>query len=712
MTAAFVRLDGADCSLLLDCRGPGIPLCLHWGAALAPDVDPEALAKATASRLRQNAVLDRPPPLSLMPEAGLGFFGAPGLEGHRNQCDWATAFELQGVEEGDHHLLVKLADPQAGLSLDLEIDLHRHSGVISRRTLLTNRGSGPYALTWLAAAAFALPEEADEALLLHGAWSAEFGTRRVALGAGQIARENRRGRTSHASFPGCIVGRQGFDDLQGEVYGFHLGWGGNHRLLFDHQPDAGRQVQLGELLVPGEIVLQQGESYRSPWVHAAWSPAGLNDLSQRFHAFLREEILPQGVAGRPRPVHYNTWEAIYFDHDEAKLLALAEQAAALGVERFVLDDGWFPGRSNAEAGLGDWRVDPAKYPQGLGPLIAKVRDLGMDFGLWVEPEMVNPDSDLYRQHPDWVLQLPGRERPTGRHQLVLDLTRPEVADHLFQWLDRLLADHAIAYLKWDHNRDLAPAGDAAGRPAARRQTLALYALLDRLRAAHPEVEIESCASGGGRADYEVLRRTERIWTSDNNDALARQTIQRGASLFFPLEVMGAHVGPAVSHTAGRRFSLDFRAGTALFGHFGLEFDLAELSAAEQESLKHWIALYKRFRPLLHFGRLFRLPFMGAQGQAWLSVAEDRSVGLAGLVCLDPPAMPRATPLRLPGLDPAADHRITLLPPVAEGLAERLSEIDTWLGGEIVLSGRLLAGRGIAFGLLRPHTLALLHIEKV
>ena len=336
----------------------------------------------------------------------------------------------------------------------------------------------------------------------------------------------------------------------------------------------------------------------------------------------------------------------------------------------------------------------------------------MEFGLWVEPEMVNPDSDLYREHPDWVLQLPGRERPTGRHQLVLDLTRPEVAEHVFAWLDGLLSDHAIAYLKWDHNRDLAPAGDGEGRPAARRQTLALYALLDRLRAAHPKVEIESCASGGGRADYEVLRRSDRLWTSDNNDALARQSIQRGASLFFPPEILGSHVGPADCHITGRHFSLDFRAGTALFGHFGLEFDLAELDEGDRARLKDWIAVYKRFRPLLHGGTLYRLPFLDGLGQAWLTVAQDRSAALASLVCHEQALPLRSGPVALPGLEPESDYRVTLLPPLPAGLEERLAELDAWLGGKIVLSGRLLAAGNLTFGLARPQSIALLHLEKV
>ena len=298
MPQAFVRLDGADCSLVLDCRGPGIPRCLHWGARLAPDLDPQSLDGARA-RLRQNAVLDHPPPVSLLPEAGLGFFGVPGLEGHRGPRDWATAFELRHVDEGPQRLSLALADPTAGLALELEITLHPDSGVISRRSSLRNEGAAaPYCLNWLAAAAFALPEDAEEAMLLHGAWSTEFSTRRVGLEAGQVVQENRRGRTSHHHFPGCFVGQHGFDDLRGTVFGFHLAWSGNHRLLIDRQAESGRQLQLGELLLPGEIILEPGENYRSPWVHAAWSPEG---AERSFAALSRLPARRDPAPGRGRP---------------------------------------------------------------------------------------------------------------------------------------------------------------------------------------------------------------------------------------------------------------------------------------------------------------------------------------------------------------------------------------------------------------------------
>ncbi|HQN52708.1 MAG TPA: alpha-galactosidase, partial [Phenylobacterium sp.] len=351
--------------------------------------------------------------------------------------------------------------------------------------------------------------------------------------------------------PYMLVGEAGFSQATGEVTGAHLAWSGDARMLAERLRDGRIQLQGGELFLPGEVSLAPGETYDTPILYAARSGAGLNGLSDRFHPFVREVILGGRLKAKPRPVHFNTWEAVYFRHDLTELKALADLAAEVGAERFILDDGWFKGRNDDTTSLGDWIPDAAKYPNGLTPLIDRVRGLGLEFGLWVEPEMANLDSDLVRAHPDWLLHVDDRAQPVGRGQYVLDLTRPEVADHLFARLDALLAQHEIGYLKWDMNRDLTHAA-SRGRPASRRQTLAVYALIDRLRAAHPDVEIESCASGGGRADFEILKRTDRIWTSDCNDPVERQTIQQGFSIFFPPEVMGAHVGPAASHTTARR----------------------------------------------------------------------------------------------------------------------------------------------------------------
>ena len=317
------------------------------------------------------------------------------------------------------------------------------------------------------------------------------------------------------------------------------------------------------------------------------------------------------ASGKPRPVVLNTWEAVYFDHNLGTLIELADSAAELGVERFVLDDGWFRGRRDDHAGLGDWYVDEALWPDGLTPLIEAVTSRGMEFGLWVEPEMVNLDSDVVRAHPEWIVGPSAQSYKDGgrlplewRNQHILDLVNPDAWQYIYDRVDALLRENNISYLKWDQNRDLLEHGHA-GRASVHEQTLAAYRLFDELRTAHPGVEIESCSSGGARVDLGILERTDRIWGSDCNDALERQTIQRWTGLVVPPELVGGHIGPTTSHTTARTHDLSFRAITALFGHFGMEWDVRQVQGAEREELKRFIALYKEHRGLIHSGRMVR-----------------------------------------------------------------------------------------------------------
>nr|WP_326584584.1 alpha-galactosidase [Streptomyces sp. NBC_00481] len=297
------------------------------------------------------------------------------------------------------------------------------------------------------------------------------------------------------------------------------------------------------------VATSAGTATTGPWLYASHSDQGLDGLSARFHDHLRAR---PGHPHRSRPVVLNTWEAVYFDHDLDRLTHLADLGAEVGVERFVLDDGWFRHRRDDRSGLGDWYVDETVWPSGLRPLIDHVRAPGMEFGLWVEPEMVNPDSDLARAHPEWILATGGRTPADRRSQQVLDLTHPEAYAYILERLDDLLTEYDIAYLKWDHNRELVDAGHSpSGEPAVHRQTLAVYALLDELRARHPGLEIESCSSGGGRVDLAILERTDRVWASDCNDALERQSINRWTGLLLPPELVGSHIGAARSHTTGR-----------------------------------------------------------------------------------------------------------------------------------------------------------------
>jgi len=713
MTDRLIRLDGGATTLLVDARGAGMPRVVHWGARLPDGVDAAALADADV-RPMPNAVLDEDVPPALLPEPGFGWFGRPGLAGARDRRDGATAFALEAVEPAPDGAVFRLADPGAGLALALTVALDPETGVLSAASRLTNTGAAPYDLHALAAAVWPVPFDADEALALDGQWNGEFAERRVSLGLGTHLRDNRRGRTAHDRFPGLVLGRPGFGARGAPVRGVHLAWSGNHALAVERSVDGTALVHLAPLLEPGEIVLGPGESYETPRAYGVFAPDGLDDMAQRFHAFVRRRVIawPGGVA-TPRPVHLNTWEAVYFDHDLDALTDLAETGAALGVERFVLDDGWFRGRDDDTRALGDWTPDPRKWPEGLGPLAERVAALGMQFGLWVEPEMVSPDSDLMRARPDWAQALPGRPQPTGRHQLVLDLSRQDVRDHLFAVLDALLGACPIAYLKWDMNRDVAPrvrtGGPEAGLPGADAQTRGYYALLDRLRAAHPAVEIESCASGGGRVDWGVLARTHRFWPSDNNDALSRQAIQRGFLRFLPPEVMGAHVGPAPGHTTGRRLDMGFRAATALIGHMGLELDVRRLEPAERAALAAAIAVYKTWRDVIHAGRLVRAATADPTLEAYGVVAPDRDSALYVVARTGDAPTRFAPPLALPGLDAAGAYRVRLALPVPPGARLTTPVLAAMAGQGAVLPGAALTTTGLRLPVLWPGTALVLAV---
>jgi alpha-galactosidase len=433
---------------------------------------------------------------------------------------------------------------------------------------------------------------------------------------------------------------------------------------------------------------------------------------QALHAQVREKVLRwPGGAMRPRPVTLNTWEGTYFAHDVANLTAQATAAAALGIERFVLDDGWFGQRDDDTSSLGDWVVDRRKYPHGLRPLAEHVVGLGMEFGLWFEPEMVSPESELFREHPDWALQIAGRPLLLSRQQLVLDLSRPEVSEHLSAAMHAVLSSCPIGYIKWDMNRDLTHAGDAEGRAAAGRQTRAFYALVERIRAAHPGIEIESCASGGGRADYGALARTHRIWTSDCTDALERLDIQRGAGLFLPPEIMGAHVSASPNHQTGRRHSLAFRALVALPYHFGVELNPLVMDPAERAELAGWIALHKRYRALFHGGR--SQTFAPVDGRhAHVAVARDGREAVLIVAQGAQQLREQPAPLRLP-LDPGRHYRATMPgpqahPPFVRSHPRQMAQLQ---GGE-ALSGAVLAQVGLALPPLFPESALLVAFTAV
>jgi alpha-galactosidase len=709
----LIHLRAGGVSLVLDARGgvgEPLPVLLHWGPDLGGAVDGDALAEALVPAAAHSAV-DRPVRRRLLPMPADGWRLRPGLAGARpDGGGWSPRFLVRSLETDAEGTcaVVEAADDEAGLALVTRLRLHP-SGVLEATHTLRNEGDAPYLVSQLAVS-LPLPARAVEVLDLTGRWCRERIPQRHPLPHGAWSREGRHGRTGHDATLVLAVGTPGFGFRGGEVWGLHLAWSGDAVHWAERNADGHAGMGAAELLGPSEVALGPGEEYAAPPLLAAYSGEGLDGLSAGYHRFTRDR--PRHPRS-PRPVVLNTWEAVYFDHRLDRLTELAEVAARLGVERFVLDDGWFGNRRNDRAGLGDWHVAPDVWPDGLDPLIDRVRKLGMEFGLWVEPEMVNPDSDLFRAHPDWVLSgagRPGRLPEAWRNQQVLDLANPDCSAHLRDRLDALLAGHDIAFLKWDHNRDLIEAGHG-GRPGVRAQTLAVYRLLDELRRAHPGVEIESCASGGGRVDLGILARTDRIWASDTNDALERQHIQRWTQLLLPPELVGTHVGPPRSHTTSRVHGLPFRVATALFGHFGIEWDIASASPDEQAGLAEAIAFYKRMRPLLHGGQVVRADHPNPAAYLHGVVAADRAEALFAYAQLTASAFETPGLARFPGLDGERAYRVEAVRVAGEPETKHAVAPRWYEAGQVTLAGRALTEVGLPLPVLRPEQALLLHLTS-
>ena len=644
----ILALESPGCSAVWELPPGEAPLWRYWGPRLPGGARPTASLRSERPEPSFSLHFDQP--LTVFPGFGMGWFGQSALLADRGGRDWSFQASECTVERPDGQTVrFVLHDTAARIAVTTSFTLDPATDVMTVRSAISNGGDAPLHVHAMAAAVLPLPEDAAEVHSLAGRHNSEFVPVRDPLTRSIWRRENRRGLTSHDCFPGAVV-----TCADGAAYGAQIAWSGNHVQTIEWLDDGRRQWQLGEWLAPGEAILAPGAVLQSPEVLATASAEGANGVAHAFHRAIRARMTWPGsaAAAAKRPVHINTWEGFYFQHDEAALMDLARAAASIGIERFVLDDGWFGKRDDDTSSLGDWTVDKRKYPRGLGPLAKTVTDLGMEFGLWVEPEMVNRNSDLYRRHPDWALHVDGRPLLEARNQLVLDLARPEVSAYLFDAIAALLRELPIGYLKWDHNRDLVHAGN---QPQYRAQVLAAYALMDRLRAAFPAVEIEACAGGGGRIDAGIIKRTHRFWTSDCIDAVSRAGMQRGFLQFMPPEVMGSHVGASPAHSTRRSQSMAFRCGVALPGHFGVELDARKLGETERAELMAGIARYKALRERLHQGRVW-LGDVG-DGAVWQAhgVAEDMVV----LVTRTSPTTMRHQPnLRLPMAVPGRRYTIT------------------------------------------------------
>lgn len=707
-TASVRRIAAGETELVLDAARGSRPRILHWGTVLSETRDDELLL--LSSRPWAHGGPDVAIPASFSNELGAGLAGPTGLLAHRDGRHWATCLTVESVEQdAPHRVRVVCSDPRAAVRVIYNLDIDTDSQVLSATSTLENTGDDDLAVDWCAALCLPLDSRLRTLRSFTGRWAGEFQPQDVPIFRGSFVRENRRGRTSHDSFPALIARADNTAEQSGPAAAFQLAWSGNHRLRVDGHNDGRTFVQMGELLLPGEMLLAPGERYTTPALIAAHSDAGLSHVSQRFHAHALRHAGGGRLHRKPRPVHYNTWEAVYFDHGEARLLELVDQAAAIGAERFVLDDGWFGSRRDETRGLGDWWVASERYPNGLDPIAQRLREHGMEFGLWFEPEMVNPDSDLFRAHPDWVLGVDALVQVPSRHQYVLDLTRPEVVDHLYERIAAIVEQYDVDYIKWDMNRDLHhPASD--GHAAVHGQTRAVYGLMARLRERFPELEMESCASGGGRADFGVLRHADRVWLSDNNDAGDRQQIQRGASYVLPLAITGTHVGPRECHITRRVYSMAYRSATAIFGHMGLELDLSEETDADLDTLRRAIALHKRHRELIHGGRHVRLDtpdYLVAFGV----VAQGAQSALFSCAKVAGHATTLPTELRLAGLEPQRHYRLRLIWPddYAPITAPSLVETADLLGNGSVFSGEALMRHGIPLPLMHPDSCLVFHL---
>ena len=738
-TSRVVHLRRGGTSVVMRCDSDQLPCILHWGPDLG-ELSPQELDQVLVALAMP--YLDSPlsalDVVAVLPQHSSGWLGRPGLLGSRAGRAWSVAFDevthtvheageagWSEGPEGGMRLLSVGSDRACALEVRVELELLA-SGLVRVRATVGNLGSEPYEVRQLEPA-LPVPAEAGELLDMTGRHSRERTPQRRPFDQGHWVRESWGGRPGHDSATLLCAGQPGFGFREGRVWGVHLAYSGNQVVSAEHSPTGWRLLRGGELLLPGEVRLDPGAEYSSPWLLGSWGE-GLDDLSDRFHRALRARPTHPS---RPRPVLLNVWEAVYFAHDPDKLVALAESAAEVGIERFVLDDGWFLGRRHDWAGLGDWYVDEAVWPGGLHRLVDRVQELGMEFGLWFEPEMVNLDSNLAREHPDWLLGTEHGPGPASRHQHVLDLANPDAYAHILERISSLVDEYRIAYIKWDHNRPLVDAGHGPqGTPGVHAQTEATYRLMAELKVRHPGLEIESCAAGGARLDLGIMEHADRVWVSDCIDAHERQRMVRWTGLTLPPELMGTHVGSGADHTTQRVHDLSFRAGTALWGHMGVEWDLTAAPPAQRTALAQWIALYKRLRPLLHSGHVVHAdppnPALLLDGV----VAQDGSEALYKLVAVEHTLTWPPGRVTLPGLDPNRTYRVAaltpgnadqVLGPPPEGAAAPLTgprELEPrdhrpgWVRSDLTLPGRVLAEVGIQSPLLGVDQLVLIHVGEV
>ncbi len=553
-------------------------------------------------------------------------------------------------------LVLNLYDSVTGIRAEMFYTIFAERPVMARSVRYINNGSRPVQLGRAMSLCLDLPDCAYDWVQFSGAWARErhVKTRRLTMGVQSVG--SMRGNSSHEHNPFLILKRPDTGEQQGEAIGFSFVYSGN--FLMQAEVDAHDNTRVLVGIHPDTFAwhLEPEESFQTPEAVMVYTDSGLNHMSQTFHQLFQKRLARGYWRDRVRPILINNWEATYFDFTEDKLVHIAKKAKECGVELFVLDDGWFGARSNDFAGLGDWEANRERLANGITGLAERMEQIGMKFGLWFEPEMVNKDSDLYRSHPDWILQVPGRANTHGRNQYVLDFSRKEVVDRIFEMMAKILREAKVSYIKWDMNRSITECFSQAYSPERQgeifhRYILGVYDLYDRLTREFPEVLFESCASGGGRFDPGILYYAPQGWASDNSDAVERMKIQYGTSMCYPVSSMGSHVSVIPNHQVFRNTPLHTRANVAYFGTFGYELDLNKLTEEEIEEVKEQIAFMKEYRSLLQFGTFYRLksPFEGNE-MAWMAVSEDKKTAVVGWYRVLNVVNDRFTRVKLQGLN--------------------------------------------------------------
>lgn len=678
------RIDGAGVTYAFGVNESGELQSVYWGKRLE-----EADSFPTSHSLPPLAAFT--PSINTTPQeftgSGGGLYAVPDLkitfpDGNRDLVLHYVSYQIKGSD-----LTVVLKDISRGVYVTLSYYMDEATGILRRTALVENKTEQPFTIEEAASGTWNLPPADDYQLsYLTGRWADEWNLQQEFLHTGKIILESRRGSTGNQNNPWFAIERGASTDQDdGDVWFGALGWSGSWQIAVEQ--DSMKQVRVTGGFNPFDFayVLRPGESLQLPNFYAGFSSHGIGGASRLLHRFELSAIVPESPHPRARPVLYNSWEATEFNVNEAGQEKLAEEAASIGVERFVMDDGWFGERNNDHAGLGDWYPNPQKFPHGLKPLIDKVHSLGMDFGLWVEPEMVNPDSQLYREHPDWVLNFPGRPRTEERNQLVLNLARSDVRAWVFQTLDKLLTDNDISFLKWDYNRNWTEPGWPAVPPDEEKEVYVkyvqnLYSILKELRAKHPDVEIESCSGGGGRVDLGILRYTDEVWPSDNTDPFDRLSIQNGFTYAYMPGVMMAWVTDSPSWMNHRSTSLTYRFLSSMQGSLGIGANLNKWTPQDFETAKTLVAQYKQVRDTVQHGSLYRLisPLHGSEHSVteYVSSPCDQAVVFAFLHSSQAGnPYPR---IYLRGLDPAAQYRFHMTDGQAAGDTPEAASGAWWM----------------------------------